>query len=210
MASDPFALCPVDYSPVKGTDTDEEDAHQLRFPISKLPELPQRNSAYWKEAGIGICVVGTLCVILVSATFGVTSSTETTQMGQVALVSILVEAVLAVLSTSYLLFSNAGVIHRTEKTCYPIPRQVEECLRQSRLLTSFGNVKGPPDSDLHGSYCVRCFVWRPKNAGKVTIVLCASAVSVDLIIIAEYSGDALSGVTCLVSWLILVCLLQAS
>merc|ERR1712194_286316 len=70
---------------------------------------------------------------------------------------------LAGLCTVYLLIGNAGVIHRSLETCYPIPEVVEERLRDALALDDLTNIHGPEDSTTHGLYCVRCLVWRPPS-----------------------------------------------
>lgn len=119
------------------------------------------------EPVMGVCVVGLLSAGLVAVTCGFTLGSEVTQMGEVALVLIWVEASIAALSTLYLLFGTAGEIRRTEATCYPIPKEVEERLRQSMPLHGLANIPGPEHSYMHASYCVRCLVWRPRNSGSV-------------------------------------------
>eukprot|EP00931_Biecheleriopsis_adriatica_P108326 TRINITY_DN82636_c0_g1_i1.p1 TRINITY_DN82636_c0_g1~~TRINITY_DN82636_c0_g1_i1.p1 ORF type:complete len:227 (+),score=26.93 TRINITY_DN82636_c0_g1_i1:70-750(+) len=149
-------------------DTDEEYAeNERRFPIEDLPELPSRGAAFWTEPFMGICVVGVLCAILIAVTSGVSIGTEATQLGQLALILIWVEAGIAVFCTAYLLFADAGVIQRSEETCYPIPAEIEELLRQNLPIENRKNITGPSDSSTQGSYCVRCLLWRPRNAGKV-------------------------------------------
>ena len=47
---------------------------------------------------------------------------------------------MAALSTLYLLFGNAGVVQRSERTCYPIPQEVEVLLKQQCSLESLKNI----------------------------------------------------------------------
>ena len=47
---------------------------------------------------------------------------------------------MAALSTLYLLFGNAGVVQRSERTCYPIPTEVEALLKQQCSLESLKNI----------------------------------------------------------------------
>ncbi|CAE8710834.1 unnamed protein product, partial [Polarella glacialis] len=110
-----------------------------------------------------------LCAILVAVTQGVTNGpdAEATQLGQIAVILIWAEASIAILSTLYLLFGDAGVIKRTEESCYPIPSEVEQRIRALQSLDSLKNIPGPQGDIRHGSYCVRCLVWRSKDAGKV-------------------------------------------
>lgn len=152
-----------------GAETDEEIAVGSTLDISDLPDLPKRGAAFWTEPFMGICVVGVLCCILIALTYGATSTPEVTGLGQIAVTLIWAEAGVAVLSTLYLLFGNAGVVHRSEKTlrCFPIPAEVEQCLKQQRTLEGLKNVPAGQEYPMHDSYCVRCCLWRPRNAGKV-------------------------------------------
>ncbi|CAE8609459.1 unnamed protein product, partial [Polarella glacialis] len=136
-----------------------------RIPIADLPPMPYRGTGYRTEPIMGICVVGVLCAILVAVTQGVTNGpdAEATQLGQIAVILIWAEASIAILSTLYLLFGDAGVIKRTEESCYPIPSEVEQRIRALQSLDSLKNIPGPQGDIRHGSYCVRCLVWRSKD-----------------------------------------------
>lgn len=155
---------------------DPEDAagSSPRIPIADLPPLPDRGSGYWQEPWIGACVVSVICMTLVAIVTGVSlnrlsrpneEDSHTLIITKTMLALIWVEALVAVLSTLYIVFGGAGVIRRSPHTCYPIPREVLEQLRgrgDTQLLHN--NIKsngrpGLPD----GSYCVRCLVWRPPD-----------------------------------------------
>eukprot|EP00913_Durusdinium_trenchii_P019406 g18244.t1 len=151
-----------------GGDTDEECVARVVTEDNVRP--PRRGQAFWTEPFMGICVVGVLSTILIALTYGATAGAEATPvtgLGQIALTLIWAEAGVAVLSTLYLLFGNAGVVQRSEKTCYPIPSEVESLIKQQRTLDGLKNIPAGQDHPMHDSYCVRCCLWRPRNAGKV-------------------------------------------
>jgi len=138
------------------------------LPISMLPKLPPRGEGYWAEPWGGICLVGVLCFVLVSATHGVATAalddpTNVEEIGDAIVLLRLVKpliwswAALATLSTAYIIFGAAGEIRRSPQTCYPIPYEVTEYLSGGRTQGSLtDNVRGQNGA----SYCVRCFVWR--------------------------------------------------
>jgi len=90
---------------------------------------------------------------------------------RILMYAIFAEAALAVLCLLYILFGQAGVIRRSKSTCYPMPAAVEEILRRGSLMQDddgsiYGlsrNIEGPQGDARLGSYCVRCFVWRPPS-----------------------------------------------
>merc|ERR1712194_396371 len=80
-----------------------------------------------------------------------------------AVVLVWSEVVIAVCCVLVLLFAECGKIKRSPSTCYPIPAEVEDILkgRSRRRLTK--NIDGPQGSPTLGTYCVRCYVWRPPS-----------------------------------------------
>jgi len=155
-------------------DAEDPAGPPTRIPIAELPPLPDRGSGYWQEPWLGVCVVSLMCVALVSIVTGVALSrlSPASEAGKEALIVtkamlalIWVEALVAVLSTLYIVFGGAGVIQRSPDTCYPIPREVLDQLRgrgDTQLLHN--NIKSDGQPALpDGTYCVRCLVWRPTS-----------------------------------------------
>mmetsp|Transcript_13545 Transcript_13545/g.39536 ORF Transcript_13545/g.39536 Transcript_13545/m.39536 type:complete len:231 (-) Transcript_13545:45-737(-) len=133
------------------------------IPLDQLPPLPKRGDGYASEPISGICLVSVLSTALVAATYGAVAfgRGQRTLSGVLVTKLIWTEALTAVLCTAYLLLAQAGVIRRSASTCYPMPAEVEQCLRSSGSLVELGNVPGPAGSPTLGTYCVRCLVWRP-------------------------------------------------
>eukprot|EP00429_Kryptoperidinium_foliaceum_P036228 CAMPEP_0176177270 /NCGR_PEP_ID=MMETSP0120_2-20121206/90815_1 /TAXON_ID=160619 /ORGANISM="Kryptoperidinium foliaceum, Strain CCMP 1326" /LENGTH=266 /DNA_ID=CAMNT_0017515363 /DNA_START=63 /DNA_END=861 /DNA_ORIENTATION=+ len=196
MATDLLAACAGDGSDY---DEDPEDANLggRSIRLASLPPLPKRSPKYRSEPLMGICIVSVLSIMLVSVTQGVNAaasansssvvSDEARSQGasiqRVAVALIWAEAGIAVFSMFYLLLGNAGVIHRSEKTCYPIPREVEERLLQRRSLEGLKNIRGPGGSRTMGT--IACDVWcggRRRTTGKSTTATSASVVSAASII----------------------------
>mmetsp|Transcript_134828 Transcript_134828/g.341041 ORF Transcript_134828/g.341041 Transcript_134828/m.341041 type:complete len:233 (+) Transcript_134828:164-862(+) len=152
------------------SDGDAEASEAPEIPLDQFPPLPRRGPGFWSEPMLGLCIVGVLCAMLVAVTQGMAAgseaaSTSTSEEGsslrKATVTLIWVEAITAALCTAYLLVGNAGVISRSRSTCYPMPAEVEERLRENRTLSDMKNPPGPQGSRTLGSYCVRCLVWRP-------------------------------------------------
>jgi len=132
--------------------------------IDDLPALPLRDSKYWKEP---VCIV--VIVMCISLTLGWLTSNMAMTIRE-GIISILLHVVIwlwaaiAICCTLYLLFGkHPDEIKRTSESCFPIPNEVLARLSKypSNNLVGFGNLQGPSGSTTHGSYCVRCFFWRP-------------------------------------------------
>lgn len=138
-----------------------------RISISDFPPLHPRGPGYWSEPLLGICIVSVLSVLLVGATHGVTATRTDEEFGLADTLVILIwaEAGTAAFATMFLLFAGAGVICRSQATCYPMPAEVEERLRRGQTLEGMDNIKSDGRSGMpQGSYCVRCLVWRRQDA----------------------------------------------
>jgi len=74
------------------------------------------------------------------------------------------EAVIAIICLLGLALGDPGVVKRSRETCFPLPNAISEALLAGKDLSSIrSNVRG----DDGRTFCVRCFVWRPDNAGEV-------------------------------------------
>lgn len=147
-------------------------ATKEKIPISAFPPLLPRHNEYWIEPLCGICFVLGSCGFFVAMVRGMQSIDQNgeTKFGMIiAVQAIEIEAIVAVVCLLYLLFGGAGVTRRSEKTCYPMPAEVEEALRKAegdkqqlqKHLADLSNIPGPEGDTEHGTYCVRCLVWRP-------------------------------------------------
>ena len=58
-----------------------------------------------------------------------------------------------------LMLSDPGVIRRSPQTCYPVPADVAERLRDGKPRPERNVAEGDR------SYCVRCLVWRSSTHG---------------------------------------------
>lgn len=137
------------------------------IPLADLPPLPTRDITYWTEARFGLYLGLSLSAGYVVVVLLVTWLTSWTRMSHFMwwlLVSFWTEGLLATVSFVYLISGRSGEIRRSRRTCYPIPAEVQDKLRQPdavSLLSLMDNVPGPADSKTLGKYCVRCLVWRP-------------------------------------------------
>jgi hypothetical protein len=128
---------------------DIEEAYPVRIPIVNLPALPGRDAGYYTEPCCGICVVLVLSLLLSLLVSSVHSavvdddraSSDDKYVANICVLAIFAEAGTAVLMTLYLLLAGAGVIRRSPKTCYPMPPQVEELLRNDPQGGSLDSLK---------------------------------------------------------------------
>lgn len=70
----------------------------------------------------------------------------------------LTEVLVALACFAGVLIGDAGVIRRSAASCFPLPEPVATRLRAGQPLD--GQLQNIED-DEHGTYCVRCLVWRP-------------------------------------------------
>eukprot|EP00443_Scrippsiella_acuminata_P032805 CAMPEP_0115354352 /NCGR_PEP_ID=MMETSP0270-20121206/98535_1 /TAXON_ID=71861 /ORGANISM="Scrippsiella trochoidea, Strain CCMP3099" /LENGTH=177 /DNA_ID=CAMNT_0002776669 /DNA_START=47 /DNA_END=576 /DNA_ORIENTATION=+ len=148
-------------------DVCDEDARVdvERIPLGDLPPLPRRARGYWTQPLGGVTIVVLLSSLFVGMVHAMVAPARerhgSSICATIALILVWSEAAIATISMMVILFGGVGVIRRSEKTCYPIPPQVEERLRNRRSLEDMINVSGAQGSQSWGSYCVRCLVWRP-------------------------------------------------
>lgn len=138
------------------------DAPHLQniIPLRELPDLLYRDDRYYTEPFCGLCVVGVLSASFVSAVSASCPADDAENwFCQTLVILIWLWAIIACLSTAFILFAGAGVVKRSPSTCYPIPEEVAQRLlaKPQKSFADMENIKGPAEK----SYCVRCFVWRP-------------------------------------------------
>uniref|UniRef100_A0A7S1FGI6 Palmitoyltransferase n=1 Tax=Noctiluca scintillans TaxID=2966 RepID=A0A7S1FGI6_NOCSC len=127
--------------------------------IEDLPPLNARGEKYRSQALVGVGIVSCICI---SLTFG-THAFAAPPMRKVLLPLIWLWSSLAFAGVAYILGSSPGVIERSPSTCYPIHEEVLPSLLEKKKIQGMGNLRGPSGDSTMGSYCVRCFVWRPLN-----------------------------------------------
>lgn len=149
--------------------TSHEDWGVL-VPLSDLPPMPARGEGYYTEPWCGSCTVGILCVMFVGAvqSLAATGTLPSKEFADIVVLLIWLWAIIAIFCTAYIIFAEGGIIRRSEQTCYPIPDEVAKRLMSNESLRGMSNISGPPGSKMHGTYCVRCLVWRPKRSGRTS------------------------------------------
>ena len=70
---------------------------------------------------------------------------------------IYLQAGLALVCLAGLMLGDPGVVQRTAATQLPVPEEVAARVEAGQGLEGIANLKHP----MHGSYCIRCCVWRP-------------------------------------------------
>lgn len=138
------------------------DGNAQEFPLEALPALPEPNYREMRtEATTGCVVVLTLICLLVgfTRTFVLGSGLLPARVYLAVYILIHAEALIALICLVGILWGDPGVIKRSKDTCFPLPEEVVECLRHGRSMDHMENFR--QDSQ---SFCVRCCVWRPKDA----------------------------------------------
>eukprot|EP00929_Paragymnodinium_shiwhaense_P074933 TRINITY_DN38324_c0_g1_i1.p1 TRINITY_DN38324_c0_g1~~TRINITY_DN38324_c0_g1_i1.p1 ORF type:complete len:239 (-),score=33.82 TRINITY_DN38324_c0_g1_i1:86-802(-) len=140
--------------------------HEL--PLDLLPPLKDRSYAYWTEPILGVTLVTGLCGLLLAISYHTAVSQNGVSDAPSAMAGFVGVLVCVTIAMSCLLklvvLSNPDEICRSKEKSYPLPAEVVEYLRQrddAQDLPVPGNIEGPAGSAKLGSYCVRCFVWRP-------------------------------------------------
>mmetsp|Transcript_10816 Transcript_10816/g.24740 ORF Transcript_10816/g.24740 Transcript_10816/m.24740 type:complete len:273 (-) Transcript_10816:117-935(-) len=155
--STPFLALPRQNAPV--------EEWIAKLPIAAFPPLPARGEGYFFEPAVGIITIGVLVTSMVCAVFGCTSGGTLDPVLRAVLCGlILLWAIIAILSTAYILFAGASEVQRSPQNCYPIPEEVAMRLLEKNTTEGMRNVPRPPDHPEGGTFCVRCLVWRPPKA----------------------------------------------
>jgi len=134
------------------------------IPLSELPALNSRGFGFWTEPWLGIFFVGGMCALLVGMTLSVTQDLPAGHRWRtLPQAFICTFSGIAILCVTYILLAFPSNIPRNATTCYPIPVEVLERLKEGRALKGMNNIPCPQKT--RGTYCPRCCVWRP-NSGK--------------------------------------------
>jgi len=140
--------------------------------LADLPALQARSPEYWSQPCAAVCTILVVSYILVFGTQSLISAPCGFDANSRLVVSSLMWtwAIIAAMSTLYIIVGRAGEIHRSHETSLPIPDAVAKQIRAAGSLEQMSNLPGPDDSRTHGTYCVRCLVWRPPAVDPVTKV----------------------------------------
>ena len=112
------------------------------------------------------------CVRL-AASHGAYYVLEGTPLAAALLVTVYIESAIAAFCLWGLICGDPGVVRRTEESCFPLPDYLKHQYRMNRVelgqpLGEVGAGRNIEDKD-HGTYCVRCMVWRDPAGGKADI-----------------------------------------
>ena len=127
-----------------------------------LPPLPQPlRDRMRSQAAVGCSLVSTIIFLCVFGTHkSLADGNADAAVKQGFLVSVWAESAVAFACLLVVMFGDAGVIKRSEERCTPVPEgPLRDALLARRPLPLCGNIEDPK----HGSYCVRCLVWRRRG-----------------------------------------------
>ena len=124
-----------------------------------LPALPRPASRQRTECRMGCGIVLTIVATCVTATHGGVRTLECApRRWDWLLYVVYAEAAVALLCLAGLVFDDPGVVARSRDRCAPLPPLVVSKLRGAKVTLS-ENI--PSDREGGGTFCVRCYVWRP-------------------------------------------------
>jgi hypothetical protein len=127
--------------------------------LAKMPPLPSPNlGTMRREAALGSAVVASICGGCITVGhLGAHLLGDETPAGAALLALIYAQAVLALGCLAGLLLGDPGAVTRGAASQLPVPAEVAARLAAGEPLDGLANVENAN----HGSYCVRCCVWRP-------------------------------------------------
>jgi len=79
-------------------------------------------------------------------------------------------ALVALMCLLGLIFSDPGVVTRSQDTCFPMPEAVAACLAGHLSIDDLTNMQDDltnmqdQAAETRSTYCIRCLVWRPTGA----------------------------------------------
>ena len=123
------------------------------------PPLKTRNLEFCCGATTILTCVAVAAGVAVAVIFAPSSNLSPTAK-IVCAVLVGVECLVAVISLLVIGFGDPGIVKRTPATINPIPKDVAERLRAGEGLDGLQNFV----DESRGVYCVKCCVWRPRNA----------------------------------------------
>eukprot|EP01052_Picozoa_sp_SAG31_P031493 SAG31_NODE_3342_length_4383_cov_5.306723_6_plen_220_part_00 len=127
--------------------------------LDKLPPMPTPDLRTQRtESAMGCTFVISIIAACIGVGHGAAYSLDDSPAAAVILLSVIyAQAFLALLCLAGLMWGDPGVVKRGPSTQLPIPDAVAERLQAGRSLDGLDNITDP----VHGSFCVRCCVWRP-------------------------------------------------
>ena len=141
--------------------TDQEaatsDADLILPPLP--PPLKTRNLEFCCGATTILTCVAVAAGVAVAVIFA-PSSNLSPAAKIVCAVLVGFECLVAIISLLVIGFGDPGIVKRTPATTNPIPKDVAERLRAGEGLDGLQNFV----DESRGVYCVKCCVWRPRNA----------------------------------------------
>ena len=129
----------------------------------RLPPLPPPLKTRNLEFCCGATTILT-CVVIAAGVAAAVIFAPSSNLSPTAKIACAVlvgfECLVAVISLLVIGFGDPGVVKRTPSTINPIPKDVAERLRAGEGLEGLQNFV----DESRGVYCVKCCVWRPRNA----------------------------------------------
>jgi hypothetical protein len=147
------------------------------LPLSALPAMPPPRLRTMRAEAAGGC---TSMLAIIALCVGGTHW-SVLGLGEMEnplppffLCSIWAEALIACLCLAGLMFCDPGVVARSESRCWPVPDSVSCLLRVGLPIpTDMENI----EDHAHGTYCVRCLVWRHRDESAHHCATCQRCVT---------------------------------
>lgn len=158
-----IAPSPPKVAPPKPIDPMKAWREGARLHWTALPALPEprRDILFQEERKSRIVVPALVVICLVGVHASVFLGRMSLLWIWLFLVAAWVEAAVALVCLRGVLRADPGVIQRSVERCSPVPEgPVRELLLEG--AASSGPLENVEDQE-HGSYCVRCFLWRRAN-----------------------------------------------
>ena len=158
----PYDVPSGDGDDAAAADTTDHEAATTDADL-RLPPLPPPLKTRNLEFCCGATTILT-CVVIAAGVAGAVifapSSNLSPTAKMVCAVLVGVECLVAIISLLVIGFGDPGIVKRTHATTNPIPKEVAERLRAGEGLDGLQNFV----DESRGVYCVKCCVWRPRNA----------------------------------------------
>jgi len=146
------------------------------LPLSALPAMPPPRLRTMRTEAAGGCttVLAIIALCLGGTHWSVLGLGEMENpLPPLFLCAIWAEALIACLCLVGLMFGDPGVVARSESRCWPVPDRVSRLLRAGFPIPA--DMENIEDS-AHGTYCVRCLVWRDRDENACHCATCQRCV----------------------------------